>query len=82
MVKESVNIKLMSGLPEWIVSLELVKFGFPEGTAPAITHVRTDQVLVMFEACYSIFLICDLFWFCENRNVIELRKLNWPKNLT
>ena len=51
MVKESVNIKLMSGLPEWIVSLELVKFGFPEGTAPAITHVRTDQV--MFESYYN-----------------------------
>jgi len=44
-VKKSVNInlKLMSGLPEWIVSLELVKFGFPEGTTPAITRIRTDQ---------------------------------------
>ena len=44
MVKESVNVKLMTGLPDWILSLELDRLEFSEGTVPAVTRVRTDQV--------------------------------------
>lgn len=46
MVKESVNVKLMTGLPDWILSLELDRLEFSEGTVPAVTRVRTDQDMV------------------------------------